>query len=59
MNPAARSIIVRSLRAAATSIEAARRQLRGNQSVFARLGYLATELRFTADAFAGDKHAKA
>lgn len=47
------------LRTAAQAVEEARKLAVDNQSTFNRLGWLADELRFVADAFAGDVHGKA
>jgi len=47
------------LRKAADSIDAAVRFIPGNRSVSARLGFLAMELRVTADGFEGTIDAKA
>jgi len=47
------------LRTAADGIEVAGEFVQGNVSVSARLRAIVEELRFTADAFEGDQHAKA
>ncbi len=53
------ALFVNMLRKAAETIDVARLLVEHNASVFSRLGDVAEELRFTADAFAGDIDAKA
>lgn len=54
-----RKVFVGLLRTAAMTVDEARKLIPNNRSVFSRLGYLAVELRATADGFEGTIDAKA
>lgn len=59
MKASHKKVFVGLLRTAAMTVDEARKLVASNRSVFSRLGYLAVELRATADGFEGTIDAKA